>query len=146
MQLNSDFRDFIKLLNTHKIKYILIGAFVRAYYGRPRYTGDMDIFIEPSPDNAEKMMKVLSDFGFSNIGLVSDDFIIPDQTIQLGNEPRRIDILTGIAGVMFENAWANKEIAEIDNLTINIMHKDDFIKNKKALGRHKDLADIEEIL
>jgi hypothetical protein len=106
----------------------------------------MDIFIEPSRENAEKMMKVLSDFGFGDIGLVSDDFIIPDQTIQLGKEPRRIDILTGITGVKFENAWANKEISEIDDLTVNILHKDDYIKNKKALGRNKDLADIDEIL
>lgn len=145
MRLNSDFHYFIKLLNTYSVKYILVGAFVRAFYGRPRYTGDMDIFIEPQEDNAEKIMQVLSDFGFSGIGLVKDDFTIPDQTIQLGQEPRRIDILTGITGVTFEDAWLKKEISEIDGLAVNILHKDDYIKNKKALGRHKDLADIEEI-
>lgn len=145
MRLNRDFHDFIKLLNTYSVKYILVGAFVRAFYGRPRYTGDMDIFIEPQEDNAEKIMLVLSDFGFSGIGLFKEDFMMPDQTIQLGQEPRRIDILTGITGVTFEEAWFKKEISEIDGLAVNILHKDDYIKNKKALGRHKDLADIEEI-
>lgn len=146
MRLNSDFRDFIKLLNTHSVKYILIGAFVRAFYGRPRYTGYLDVFIEATPDNATKMIKVLTDFGLGDIGLSIDDFTISDQTVQLGNEPRRIDILTGITGVTFEEAWSKKEKSVIDGLDVIILNKADYIKNKRALGRHKDLADIEEIM
>lgn len=146
MHLNSDFRDFIKLLNTHNVKYLLIGAFVRAFYGRPRYTGDMDIFIETTAINSEAIMNVISDFGFGSTGISANDFLNPDQTIQLGNEPRRIDILTGITGVAFTDAWANRVRTEIDGIPVNILSKEDYIKNKKALGRHKDLADIEEIM
>ena len=146
MHLNSDFRDFIKLLNTHRVKYLLIGAFVRAFYGRPRYTGDMDFFIESSSENAAAMFLVITEFGFGETGLNRQDFITADQTIQLGSEPRRIDILTGITGVRFEDAWNNRVTADIDGLSVNILHRDDYIKNKKALGRHKDLADIEEIM
>lgn len=146
MHLNSDFRDFIKLLNTHNVKYMLIGAFVRAFYGRPRYTGDMDIFIETTVINSEAMMNVISDFGFGSTGISANDFLNPDQTIQLGNEPRRIDILTGITGVDFTDAWMNRVRTEIDGIPVNILSKEDYIKNKKALGRHKDLADIEEII
>ena len=146
MKINRDFQEFLKLLAIHKVKYLLVGAFVRAYYGRPRYTGVMDIFIETSKENAEKMILVLSGFGFADIGLKAEDFQEPDQTIQLGCEPVRIDILTGITGVEFGDAWKNKEITEIDGINVNILHRDDYIKNKKALGRYKDLADIEEIM
>lgn len=125
---------------------MLTGAFVRAFYGRPRYTGDLDIFIETSPANSEEMMKVLSDFGFGSAGLTADDFIQPDQTIQMGNEPRRIDILTGITGVDFADAWDKRIQSEVDGIPVNILSKDDYIKNKKALGPYKDLADIEEIM
>jgi len=146
MLINRDFLEFIKLLNTHKVKHVIVGAYVRAFYGRPRYTGDIDILIEPDESNALKMVKVLDDFGFGSLGLKVDDFTAPGQTIQLGQEPRRIDILTSISGVDFKTAWDNRQITEIDGIKAAFLGKDEYIKNKKSTGRTKDLADIEEIL
>jgi len=146
MLMNRDFLEFLKLLNTHNVKYIIVGAYVRAFYGRPRYTGDIDIFIEPVESNASCMLHVLDDFGFGSLGLKAEDFTTPHQTIQLGQEPRRIDILTGISGVDFKTAWNNRQVAELDGVKVAFLGKEEYIINKKATGRTKDLADIEELL
>ncbi len=145
MKINRDFQEFLKLLAANEVQYLLVGAFVRAYYGKPRYAEDLDLFIKVSEDNATKLIRTLSDAGFSNTDFIINDFIEPDSTIHLRHEPLKIDIFTGITGVTFDNAWKNREIAEIDGITVNILHRDDYIKNKKALGTQKDLADIDEI-
>jgi len=145
MQMNQDFLEFIKLLNIHNAEYVVIGAYARSFYGRPRYTGDIDFFISTSRENAERMMRVLNDFGFGSLGISIDDFMTPGQTIQLGVEPRRIDLLTGISGVEFCDAWKNRESIVIDGVAIQFISREDYIRNKKASGRHKDLADIEDM-
>lgn len=145
MQLNPDFLEFIRLLNIHKVRYLVVGAFARSFYGHPRYTGDINIFLALSKDNAEKVMAVLKDFGLDSLGLTGNDFLKADQTIQLGTAPRRIDILTGITAVDFETAWKNKKTHKDNGTKIFFISKEDYIINKKALGRHKDLADIEAI-
>ena len=145
MRINQDFLEFIRLLNTHEVRYLIVGAYVRAFYGRPRYTGDMDIFFEATEENARNVCKALDDFGFGSLTINMDDLLTPDTTIQLGREPRRIDLITGITGVDFETAWKNHQVFKHPEMDIPFLGKEDYIANKKALGRHQDLADVEEL-
>ena len=100
--LSNDLRDFIRLLNTKNVRYVIVGAWALAFHGRPRYTGDLDIFVERDEENAEKLLDVLAAFGFSAAGIQKDDLLRPDYVIQLGRAPNRIDLLTGISGVSFD--------------------------------------------
>lgn len=142
MILEPDFVDFIDLLNQHQVAYLIVGAHALAYHGRPRHTGDLDIWIKPSPENAGKMVTVLRDFGFGSLGLTEDDFLKDNYVTQLGYPPLRIDILNTISGVAFDEAYANKISAEIDGLTVCFINVQEFIRNKEATGRSKDLGDI----
>jgi hypothetical protein len=107
--LSSDLREFIHLLNTNSVKYVIVGAWALAFHGRPRYTGDLDIFVARDDENAGKLMAVIEAFGFAHAGIKREDFLQVDHVIQLGREPNRIDILTGISGVTFDEAWDNRE-------------------------------------
>lgn len=142
MMFEQDFIDFIELLNLHHVDYMVIGAHALAYHGRPRHTGDLDIWIKPSPENASKMLAVLNDFGFGSLGLTEHDFLKDSYVTQLGYPPLRIDILNTISGVEFEEAYANKVSGEVDELKVNFINVNEFIKNKQATGRKKDLGDI----
>jgi hypothetical protein len=137
-----DFIDFIELLNLHHVDYMIVGAHALAYHGRPRHTGDLDIWIKPSTENASRMIAVLDDFGFSSLGLTEEDFLKDNYVTQLGYPPLRIDILNSISGVEFDEAYSNKVEAEIDDLQVNFINVAEFIKNKEATGRTKDLGDI----
>lgn len=137
-----DFIDFIELLNQHKVAYMVIGAHALAFHGRPRHTGDLDIWIDPSTENASKMVSVLKDFGFSSLGLTEADFLKINYVTQLGYPPLRIDILNAISGVEFAEAYTNKVEGEVDGLQINFININEFIQNKEATGRLKDWGDI----
>jgi len=143
MIFEKDFVDFIELLNAHQVEYMVVGAHALAFHGRPRHTGDLDIWIKPSSANADKMVKVLKDFGFGSLGLTKEDFIKENNVTQLGYPPLRIDILNAISGVDFEDAYKGKINAEVDDLQISYINIKDFIANKQASGRAKDLGDIE---
>jgi predicted nucleotidyltransferase len=145
MIFEQDFADFIELLNQHGIQYLVVGAHALAFHGRPRHTGDLDIWIKPDPENASKMILVLNDFGFSSLGLTEADFLKESYVTQLGYPPLRIDILNHISGVEFDDAYTNKITGEIDGLLVNFINIDEFITNKKATGRKKDLGDIEAL-
>jgi hypothetical protein len=138
----SDFIDFIDLLNKYYVDYMVIGAHALAFHGRPRHTGDLDIWIQPSKENAKKMVIVLNEFGFGSLGLVESDFLKEGYVTQLGYPPLRIDILNHISGVEFDEAYLNKIEGEVDGLTVNFINITDFIKNKETTGRSKDLGDI----
>ncbi len=137
-----DFIDFIELLNRYNVEYLVVGAHALAFHGRPRHTGDLDIWINPNMDNAGKMVTVLNDFGFSSLGLKEADFLRTNYVTQLGYPPLRIDILNSISGVEFSEAYTNKIEGEVDGLQINFINIVEFIKNKEASGRNKDLSDI----
>ncbi|MEO8887406.1 MAG: nucleotidyltransferase [Mucilaginibacter sp.] len=137
-----DFVDFIELLNKHSVDYLIIGAHALAFHGRPRHTGDLDIWIKPSKENAKKMVIVLNEFGFGALGLTEPDFLKEDYVTQLGYPPLRIDILNNISGVEFDDAYPNKINGEVDGLNVNFINISDFIKNKETTGRQKDLGDI----
>lgn len=143
MKLEEDLREFIELLNALEVRYVVVGAHAVAYHGYPRFTGDIDLFIETSVDNAERLAKVIQRFGFGDSGLSSADFLREDQVVQLGVAPNRIDLLTFLSGVGFEEAWATREQVEIEGLTMPIISKEMLKRNKAAAGRAQDLADLE---
>jgi predicted nucleotidyltransferase len=141
--LSNDLRDFIRLLNTKNVRYVIVGAWALAFHGRPRYTGDLDIFVEKDEENAEKLLDVLAAFGFSAAGIKKDDFLRPDYVIQLGQAPNRIDLLTGISGVSFDQAWNSRESGDISGAAVYFLSRDLLIKNKVTANRSKDRADVE---
>lgn len=145
MRVENDFKEFIELLNEHKVRYLIIGGFAYSFYAEPRFTKDIDFYIDTSSVNANKMLKVLEKFGFKDVDLTKDDFQQPEQIIQLGNAPLRIDIVTSIDGVNFKEAWNNRTSGKYGNLNTNFISKSDLIKNKKATGRAQDIADLEKL-
>src|SRR5258708_3115130 len=108
MRLNNDLREFLRLLNSNEVDYLVVGAFAVAFHGFPRYTADLDLLVHRTAENAERAMRALSEFGFGNIGITAADFERPSHVVQLGVKPNRIDLLTAISGVSFEEAWANR--------------------------------------
>jgi len=145
MKLSKDLREFIGLLNSKGIKFIIVGGHAVAYHGHPRFTGDIDFFVECSPANAKALEQVIIAFGFAGLGLTANDFLKPETVIQLGRPPNRIDILTSITGVDFVRAWQTKTAALIDGIPIFIISKELLIKNKRAVHRPQDLADLQQI-
>lgn len=145
MKTSKDLREFVALLNSRKIKYLLVGGYAVAYHGLPRYTEDIDFLIETSPENASLVATAINDFGFANLGLKPDDFLAPENVIQLGRSPNRIDLLTSVTAVSFEEGWKTKVQTELDGLPVWVISKDLLVKNKLATGRRQDLADVERI-
>lgn len=145
MIINKDFREFIKLLNSNNVKYLVVGGYAVAFHGYPRYTKDMDIWIWINENNAKKLIKTLEEFGFSSLGLKKEDFLKPEYVIQLGYPPNRIDILTKISGLEFEKCYKSRIKTNMDGITIDFIDLENLKKNKKAIGRFKDLADLENL-
>ena len=145
MALNQDFKEFLQLLAKHRVKYLVVGGYSVAIHGHPRYTKDLDIWILTDAENAESLIDVLAEFGFGSLGLTVDDFVSPGQVIQLGNAPIRIDILTSLTGVNFEECWEARIIVKESDVEFPVIALADLIVNKKAVGRHQDLADLEEL-
>jgi len=123
----------------------VVGGYAVAFHGRPRFTKDIDVFVEPSIENAERLLAALADFGFGNLGLTASDFSPARQIVQLGVAPQRIDLLTTIDGVTFEEAWLHRETGPFGSETVNYISLADLIRNKQASGRPQDLQDIEEL-
>ena len=145
MKLHPDWREFIGLLNSHGVEYLLVGAHARAVHGVPRSTGDIDFFVRPSVENARRLMDSLRAFGFGAAGLCEADFELPDQIVQLGIEPYRIVLITGISGVPFEEAWADRVEAMVDGLPMPVISLRAYRRNKAAAGRPKDLGDLDAL-
>lgn len=145
MILAPDFEDFIRLLNSHKVAYMVVGGYALAFHGKPRNTGDLDIWINITEDNAEKMLRVLNDFGMGAFGFNKEDFLVPGYITQIGYPPLRIDILMSIDGIEFTEAIPNIQQLDVNGLVINYIGLGDFLKNKEASGRIQDIADIQEI-
>jgi len=141
MQIGKDLREFIELLNANGAEYIVVGGLAVAWHGHPRFTADIDFLVRPDHTNAEVILKTLSDFGFSGLGITSADLCQPDQIVQLGRKPNRIDVITSIAGVSFEEAWATRVAGSIDSIPVYFIGRDELIRNKEAAGRPQDVAD-----
>ena len=142
MALSKDWREFLELLNSRAVDYVIVGAQSLAFHGRPRYTGDLDILVRPTPDNARLLLALLNQFGFEQSGFKETDFLEPEQIIQLGRVPSRIDLLTSISGMSTNEAFASKISAMLDGIPVFILGKDALIRNKRAVGRPQDLADL----
>jgi hypothetical protein len=145
MKLSKDLREFVALLNSTRVNYLLVGGHAVAFHGYPRFTGDIDFFVEVSEENAARLERVLQDFGFGDIGVSRQDFLQRGTVVQLGRPPHRIDLLTSIDGVRFDEAWTNRVPAELDGLPVNVLGKMDLMRNKQASGRAQDLADVERL-
>ena len=143
--LSPDFKEFIELLNAHNVEYLIVGGYALAFHGHPRYTKDIDVWIATNTVNAERMLKVLTDFGFSSLALSQQDFLEENNIIQLGFPPNRIDILTSIDGIEFANTISQSSIIEVDGVTIHLIGIHKLIENKTASGRLQDLADVEKL-
>ena len=143
--ISKDFREFIELLNAAKVRYLVVGGYAVAVHGYPRYTKDLDIWIESSPENANRLLRSLHQFGFGALDIKADDFLQKDQIIQLGYPPNRIDLLTSLAGLSFDDCYRDKMTVSIDNLEIDFIDLANLKKNKAATGRAQDLADLEHL-
>lgn len=142
--LNQDFKEFAASLHARGVEYLVVGGYALAAHGHPRYTGDIDFWIRPTPANIHRLLTALDDFGFGSLGLTADDFT-HDAVIQLGHAPRRIDLLTAIDGVEFEACYAQRETVILAGTRLDIIGLDDFKANKRASGRLKDMADLESL-
>jgi predicted nucleotidyltransferase len=142
---SQDFKEFVQLLIENNVEYLIVGGYAVGIHGHPRYTGDLDIWLNPTEENASKIIKAVNEFGFSSVNFKIEDFTTPNNVIQLGYPPLRIDLLTNIDGVTFSECYSNKKIVSIEGISINFIGYIDLIKNKKASGRNIDLDDIENM-
>ena len=145
-KLQADLREFIVLLNSHKVEYILVGGHAVAYHGHPRFTGDIDFLIRTTPSNVQRVLDVLAAFGFGSLGISERDLLKPRHIVQLGHPPNRIDILTSISGVDFDTAWETRVQTTMDDQPVPLIGWEELLRNKRAAGRKKDLADLEKLL
>jgi predicted nucleotidyltransferase len=143
--LNRDFREFVQSLNDNQVRYLVIGGYAVALHGYPRYTKDIDIWIEPTPANLEKVLNALVQFGFGSLELRVEDFLAPDQVVQLGHPPNRIDLITAAPGVDFATCHRTRVEVPIDGVKVAFIDLSNLRKNTKAAGRLQDLADLENL-
>lgn len=146
MEVHNDFRELLECFNARSVEYLVVGSFALAFHGAPRYTGDMDLLVKPDPENSRRIIAALTDFGFTSLGLADDEFIEPDQVIQLGVPPVRVDLMTAIEGVSWDEAWASRSPGDCGGVPVHYLGREQFIANKRAAGRPKDLADIAKLV
>ena len=137
--------QFLELLNSRGVDYVIVGAHSLGLHGRPRYTGRLDILVRSTPENARLLVDLLNNFGFAESEFKDPDFLITEQLIQLGRAPTRIDLLTSISGVGSEEAYASKVSAELDGTPVFVLAKDALVRNKRAVDRPEDLAEIDTL-
>lgn len=142
IELAEDFREFLALLKKHQVKYLLIGGYAVAFHGYPRFTGDLDIWIQPEPENARRVVEVLHEFGITT-GVSEDLFRADSQMVRLGERPLRLDLTTSISGVDFSSCYGRRVTSIWDDVEVDLISLSDLRINKRASGRTKDLADLE---
>jgi predicted nucleotidyltransferase len=145
LELPNDFKEFLKLLRDHGVKYLLIGGYAVGVHGYVRTTNDIDFWIAMNPDNADRVVRVFKEFGFDVPELSTDLFLKPDQIVRMGIEPVCIEVATTISGVEFDECYLGRVETTLDGLTVNVINLRDLRINKQASGRAKDLADLENI-
>ena len=143
IQLPPDFKEFLKLLNSHRVEYLLVGGYAVGYHGYPRATGDMDLWVAVRQNNAEKLVVVLREFGLTSPQLSADIFLQENQIIRMGIPPMRIELLTTISGVDFDSCYSERIVDVIDSVEVHIINLKHLKQNKQASGRHKDLDDLQ---
>ncbi len=145
MPLSKDLREFIECLNSNEVEYLIVGALAVSWHGFPRYSADIDFLIRPSQANAARVLRALSQFGFGILDITASDLTVTGRVIQLGYEPNRIDLMTSITGVSFDDAWDDRASGDLDGLPVNFIGRSSLLRNKEATGRAKDRIDAEEL-
>lgn len=145
MDVQPDFKELLALFNKHRVEYMIVGGYALAYHGAPRYTGDLDLFVKPEPQNARHILAALTDFGFGSLGLESTDFDQPNKVVQLGVPPVRVDIITSLSGVTWREARTGCESGAYGDVPVQYIGREAFLRNKRATQRKKDLADVEAL-
>ncbi len=145
MEAHSDFRDLLELFNEHEVRYVVVGGYALAFHGAPRYTRDMDLLVKPDSANARRVLAAIADFGFTSHGLTESDLDRPDQIIQFGYPPVRIDIITSLSGVPWDEAWEGRQEGHVAGVPVQFIGREAYVKNKRASGRLKDLAELEAL-
>ncbi|MBL0127870.1 MAG: hypothetical protein IPP83_10540 [Flavobacteriales bacterium] len=143
--LSKDFKEFVALLKKHEAEYMIVGGYAVGVHGYPRYTGDLDIWLDPTEANAKRVLRAIDDFGFGSFKLTVADLTKEANVIQFGQPPLRIDLLTSIDGVTFDACYSNRKEVTFDGLAMNFIGYHDLVTNKKATGRHRDLDDLENM-
>lgn len=141
--MNQDFVDLLRAFVAHDVRFLIVGAYALALHGRPRATGDLDVWVDPTPANAPRVLRALATFGAPMADISEGDFSRPGVVYQLGVAPGRIDIVTGLTGLTFEEAWPGRVRERLGEVAVDFIGREAFIKNKRATGRAKDLGDIE---
>ena len=145
MEIQKDFKEFFALFNAHKVEYVIVGGYALAFHGVPRYTGDIDVLVRAEEANVTRILAALSDFGFSELDLSVNDFSGPDRVLQLGMPPVRIDILTSLTGITWQEASTDTLDLDYDGIPVRVVGREALLANKRATGRAQDLADIEAL-
>ena len=145
IHLPPDFKEFFRYLNSHKVEYLLVGGYAVGYYGFPRATMDIDVWIAKTPANALRMVSALEDFGFGGETLSEDLFLQGEKIIRMGLPPMRIEVLTSISGVDFDDAYSKRVNDQLDGVDVSLISLEDLKIYKAAAGRHKDLTDLEQL-
>jgi hypothetical protein len=141
--MNPDFVDLLRAFAAAEVRCLVVGAYALAHHGRPRATGDLDVWIDPTPTNAARVMRALAAFGVPLHDVREDDFSRPGVVFQMGVPPARIDVLTDLTGLSFDEAWPDREPGRFGPLAVDFIGRDAFVRNKRATGRTKDLSDVE---
>lgn len=145
MPLSKDLREFVECLNSNEVEYLIVGALAVSWHGFPRYSADIDFLIRPCRANAERVLRAISQFGFGGLGLSAADLAAEGKVIQLGREPNRIDLMTSVTGVTFDEAWDDRSSGHLDGIPVNFIGRACLLRNKEATGRAKDRIDAEEL-
>ena len=145
IELHPDFKDFLRLLNSHSVRYLLVGGYAVGYHGYPRATGDLDIWIEMSEPNSKKVALAFRDFGMADEAISEGLFLETNKVIRIGEPPVRLEVITSASGVDFKECFSNREVIEIDGIPINFISLEDLKKNKRTAGRFKDMEDLEHL-
>jgi hypothetical protein len=145
MELNKDFRDLCALLNARNVEYLIVGGYAVAFYGAPRFTGDIDLFIRPTEESANRTLEAVRDFGFPTADVTTQMFLERNTIVQLGSVPRRIYLMSSISGVTWETAWDSRKPGMYMDVKVFYIGREELIANKRACGRTKDLADVEAL-
>lgn len=143
--LTDDFVEFIECCTAREVRFLIVGGYALAAHGYPRATKDLDVWLMIDPENAARVVGALEDFGMGALGLTPQDFLEPDIVVQLGYPPARIDLLTSISGVTFEECWSNRVLVDVGELTVDFISAEDLIRNKRAAGRPQDLVDADTL-
>ena len=142
MELYPDFKELLALFNARNVEYVIAGGYALAFHGAPRYTGDLDILVRSDPQNAQRVVEPLGALGFASVDIAVEDFASPEKVLQLGFPPVRVDIITSLTGVLWDEVYAGRVAGNYGDVPVHFIGRKEFVANKRATGRPQDLADL----